>query len=363
MNRLLVLLCVTAVTISGCGYFSNQGHTVRKSYGAAERGREVYDAKQSLALAKELNDHQSAVFAARTRTVATLGDPAAVGKAAMGQLASQPAAAATSAPGVQPPTLGAPTSVIPPLGAPVTTTAPGTDGRPAFYYYRLDKFWPDAPVGALIGKTDAASASALGRELNNLFTQQYIRDLVTEPSIHSLVPTYREVKLSCAPPPEQAAIATAASVAAQVEAKGGKGGIDARLAESITRLFEQTERTVFLQYALFRLCEMSINSAGEFRNVFPLIVHELVRQSASLTLEANIEVEKAKRAAAEAEMTRAQALKEALQAEGKRLDCAKRERDKGTSAEETERLCGVAPKTSPVAAVEGPQAPAAPRQP
>jgi hypothetical protein len=188
--------------------------------------------------------------------------------------------------------------------------------------------------------------------------------MVTEPSIHSLVPTYREVTLSCVPPPEQAAIATAASVAANVEVKGGKGGIDARLAESITRLFEQTERTIFLQYALFRLCEMSINSAGEFRNVFPLIVHELVRQSASLTLEASIEGEKAKRAAADAEAARAQTAKEAVQAEVKRLECAKRERDKGTSAEETERICGVAPKTSPLAAVvAAPEAPATPRQP
>jgi hypothetical protein len=295
----------------------------------------------SIAYAEKVNNHQTAVFDARTRTVANAF------QSGQASTVLSPPSAMTS----QPPTLGAPVS------QPPDTSKPGSLGGP--YYYNLDKFWRTEVMSAAISKSDAQNMTPLAHEFSNVLTQQYIRDLATEPSIHSMLPTYREVQLACAPPPEQAAIATAASVAASVEAKGAKGALDARLAESVVKLFEQTERTIFLQYALFRLCEMSINSAGEFRNVFPLIIHEVVRQSASLPLEADIETAKAKKATAEADAVR-------FQVEAKRLDCVKaqQELDKSATAEKMTAVCGPAPKAAAATSVgESPASPAAPAQP
>ena len=245
-------------------------------------------------------------------------------------------------------------------GGPSSTKGmPSAGSDASLYNYSLIKFWPEAALNAAIGKLDASSVTDYTREQNDILTKQLIRDLLTEPSIVTMVPTKRTVRLRCAPPPEQASIQTAASLAAKVTKGGVEVGVDARLAESLVKLFEQTERTIFLQYALFRLCEMSINSAGEFRNVFPLVVQELVRQSATLSAQQQIEGEKTKQTEAHAQIAVA---KVALD----RLECIKREHEKKVdiSAKDLVTLCGAAP------AFDGPRdvsgvlsAPAAPATP
>ena len=181
-----------------------------------------------------------------------------------------------------------------------------TPSDPGVYYYNLDAFWPEKSINKLIDNSDKGNTIALAREMNNLLWMRSLRDLLTEPSMYSIQPTEREVTLRCAPPPEQSVIQTAMSIAASAKhPSGGEGGLDFRLAESVMKLFEQTERTVFLQYAMFRLCEMGINSPGEFRNAFPLVMQEVIRQSAGLTLEAAVEAERAKKAIAESDAAKA----------------------------------------------------------
>jgi hypothetical protein len=217
------------------------------------------------------------------------------------------------------------------------------------YDYSLQKFWPDQTLKDILNKSGESPMTGIVRELDHMVVMQFIRDLVTEPSIHAQIPTSRDVTLRCAPPPEQSAILTAASVAASVEKAGAGGKFDFRIAETVAKLFEQTERTVFLQYALFRLCEMSVNSASEFRNVFPLITHEIVRQAGSLSTEAAIEGERAKKAAAEAQGAQAKGLAGVAKAETERLQCVKTEQgreQKAISADELVKKCGPVPKVS-----------------
>lgn len=330
MRLPLATIGLAAFVFSGCAFFTNEGYRTTRAYDAAVRGREQYDAEKSLKYAEELNTHLTGVFQARTQTVVS-------------------ALAGTG---------------------PSTLSSPGggtsSGGKPGAYYYNLDKFWPTEVATAAVGKTDAQNVTPFVREMNNIFSMQYLRDLVTEPSIHAMVPMYREVTLKCTPPPEQSVIQTAAAVAASVKAKGAEGAIDARLAESVVKLFEQTERTIFLQYALFRLCEMSINSAGEFRNVFPVMIHELVRQSAALTLEASVEAERTKRAAADAEAARAQTSTTIAQIELKRLECVKAQQalNKSATADAITAFCGPAPKAAlGWAPVEDERPPAAPDRP
>lgn len=246
------------------------------------------------------------------------------------------------------------------IGDPFRDTS--SPGGGSLYNYNLTNFWPKDTLTALIpsNQTQTASDSSLkmAREMNSLLGQVVLRDLITEPSYHSLLPTKREIKLACAPPPEQTIITSAASMLAEVTGKGGvKGTIDARLAESVTKLFEQSERTVFLQYAMFRLCEMGINSGGEFRNVLPIVLQGLVRQSAELSLEASVELERAK--AAQAEADRAESLLAI-----KRLECIEKRLTPETKDQEDKvlKICsgsGMAINATP----QDPKKPADPQKP
>src|SRR5690606_33456371 len=56
---------------------------------------------------------------------------------------------------------------------------------------------------------------------------------------------------------------------------------------------EETQKTWFLQWALYRLCESGINASAEFRNVLPVVMHDLVRRTAEM--EDSVEAEIAKR--------------------------------------------------------------------
>ena len=128
--------------------------------------------------------------------------------------------------------------------------------------------------------------------VSDLLEVEQLRQSISDHPDRSMLPIRRDVILKCVLPPAQSVKETSVSLAATLEglpqAKVGKAQLDTRFADKVVRLFEQTERTVFLQYALFRMCEMTVNSPVEFRNVFPIMLHRLIRQSATLNQEAAI---------------------------------------------------------------------------
>lgn len=129
------------------------------------------------------------------------------------------------------------------------------------------------------------------RALSSTASVAQMRDLLTEPTFPALPPVRREVTLGCLPPPDQAAFTTSASLEAllsKIKQDAGDKKDEAtakaafEYATQAQKMFEESERTVFLQYALFRLCEMSINAPSGFRNVYPVVVHDIVRRTAEL---------------------------------------------------------------------------------
>lgn len=167
-----------------------------------------------------------------------------------------------------------------------------------------DKFWPGSineitgnpttttTVKDVAKKTETttktipfahAHPEELIRGLSSTASMGQIRDLITEPEIPELLPTSRTVNLGCLPPPDSAAFEAVTKLTANLEKDGaGKLGVSSEYADKVVKLFEESERTMFLQYALFRLCEMSVNTPSGFRNVFPVIMHDMVRRSAEL---------------------------------------------------------------------------------
>lgn len=119
-----------------------------------------------------------------------------------------------------------------------------------------------------------------------------MRDLLTEPSFPALLPVERNVELGCLPPPDSAAFEAVSKLSASLKQQGIDVSVSGEFASSVVKLFEESERTLFLQYALFRLCEMSVNAPSEFRNVYPVIIHDIVRRTAEMTQLANQEAEK-----------------------------------------------------------------------
>jgi hypothetical protein len=135
------------------------------------------------------------------------------------------------------------------------------------------------------------------RALSSTASVAQMRDLLTEPSFPPLLPVERTVELGCLPPPDSAVFESTANILATLKGLKIEGAeieptVSANLASKVVQLFEETERTLFLQYALFRLCEMSVNSPAEFRNVYPVIIHDIVRRTAEMSQLVNIEKEK-----------------------------------------------------------------------
>lgn len=155
-----------------------------------------------------------------------------------------------------------------------------------------------------------------------------MRDLLTEPSFPDLLPTTREVNVGCLPPPDSAAFEAASKFQSYFEKEGVmKAGLSGEFATTAVKLFEESERTLFLQYALFRLCEMAVNSPSGFRNVYPVIIHDIVRRSAELKQLANkeaenrrIEEEKTKQKSIELKIKEVEA---SMQKEAAYFDCLK----------------------------------------
>lgn len=155
------------------------------------------------------------------------------------------------------------------------------------------------------------------RALSSTASIAQMRDLLTEPSFPVMLPVERKVNLGCLPPPDSAAFEAAFKLKAGLQDKtftpDGKAKADrsatleTEFSSSVVKLFEESERTLFLQYALFRLCEMSVNAPSGFRNVYPVIIHDIVRRTAEMNQVALKETEERKKAEAEAEAARAKA--------------------------------------------------------
>lgn len=147
-----------------------------------------------------------------------------------------------------------------------------------------------------------AHPEELIRGLSSTASMGQIRDLITEPEIPEMLPTRRKISLGCLPPPDSAAFEAVTKLTANIERDSvGKAGISSEYADKVVKLFEESERTMFLQYALFRLCEMSVNNPSGFRNVFPVIMHDMVRRAAELR---DVAAKEAETRRAEEERTR-----------------------------------------------------------
>jgi hypothetical protein len=161
----------------------------------------------------------------------------------------------------------------------------------------IEVTWPKGFLMEMIKQNKANDE--LIRALSSTASVAQMRDLLTEPSLPPLLPVERHVELGCLPPPDSAVFESTANILAtlkglKIEGQAVEPTVSADFASHVVKLFEETERTVFLQYALFRLCEMSVNSPAEFRNVYPVIIHDIVRRTAEMSQLVNIEREKTK---------------------------------------------------------------------
>ena len=183
-----------------------------------------------------------------------------------------------------------------------------------------------------------ANAEELIRGLSSTASMGQIRDLITEPEVPELLPTKRSISVGCLPPPDSAAFEAATTLTAKLEKAGSKLGISSEYADKVVKLFEESERTMFLQYALFRLCEMSVNTPSGFRNVFPVIMHDMVRRAAELR---DVAVKEAETRRTEEEKTRQKELDLKGSRQKAYFDClgSKKDKDGNLYTDETATAC------------------------
>lgn len=182
---------------------------------------------------------------------------------------------------------------------------------------QFEFIWPKDFINNVVDKYKGDSVNELLRALSSTASVVQMRDLLTEPSFPPLLPVERQVELGCLPPPDSAAFEAVMNLSASVknlmvDGKPIDPSLTMNLSQSVVKLFEESERTLFLQYALFRLCEMSVNSPAEFRNVYPVIIHDIVRRTAEMSQLATIEAEKTKRKELELEIQKIKLDKEEL---------------------------------------------------
>lgn len=342
MNKLTTTVIVVGLALYGCDTFTNEGYRTQQSFDKSLRGVEEYQIQNmdSLQSAFRLNEHLNKVFAESTKIdyCTDYKTPEDFARCmAVGVQPSYPKPDDSTPKTIQAPNSAKLNDSIPVVQSPNSGIRNHFDE--GIYQYNLKKFWDTDVLKNAIDKTSGDSTTALVKEMNHVLWMQYVRDMLTEPDLTPMVPIHRKVDLRCIPPPEQSVIQTQYSNSVSAMVKGFQGSVDQRFAESVTKLFEQSERTVFLQYAMFRLCEMSINTGGDIRNTFPLVMGELVRQAANLTIESEVETERAKKTLAEADIARSNA-------EIKRLDCVKaqQERNHDLTAKDIATYCGAPPK-------------------
>jgi hypothetical protein len=184
-----------------------------------------------------------------------------------------------------------------------------------------------------------AHPEELIRGLSSTASMGQIRDLITEPEIPELLPINRKISLGCLPPPDSAAFEAVTRLTANLERDSvGKLGISSEYADKVVKLFEESERTMFLQYALFRLCEMSVNTPSGFRNVFPVIMHDMVRRAAELR---DVAVKEAETRRTEEEKTRQKELDLKGSRQKAYFDClgSKKDKDGNLYTDETATAC------------------------
>lgn len=137
------------------------------------------------------------------------------------------------------------------------------------------------------GGTKTTTVSGLNDEmvkaLSSTASVAQMRDLMTEPAFPAMLPMERHVDLGCVLPPDSVAWEAATKLELVTKVKNEVDvGLSTEYKSAVVKLFEESEKTLFLQYALFRLCEMSINAPAGFRNIYPVIIHDIVRRTAEM---------------------------------------------------------------------------------
>jgi len=175
----------------------------------------------------------------------------------------------------------------------------------------IEDFWPKELFTTVsLNKLLGTDRQEFLRALDSSASTAQMRDLITEPSYTGMLPVQSEVSIGCLPPPDSAAFQATSQLTASFTDKSLSGSLSNAVATSVVKLFEESERTLFLQYALFRLCEMSVNAPAGFRNVYPVIIHDLVRHAAELDQLSSKEAETRR---AEEEQTKQKALEKEIE--------------------------------------------------
>ena len=226
----------------------------------------------------------------------------------------------------------------------------------------MDRFW-SASVFEHLGSTNTVeSKDAAGnpvtsttegpnpdliRALSSTASIGQMRDLLMEPSFPHLVPLKRRVKLGCLPPSDNVVFEFMNKIQAGLkknttDGKGSDQSIEGSLnAEQRTyaiKVVEETQKTWFLQWALFRLCESTINSPAGFRNVAPVVIHDIVRRTAEMSDDAQVEISKAGVQQEQTRQEREKTRQEELKLEAKKVDQIVETARSENAAAETELL-------------------------
>ena len=186
------------------------------------------------------------------------------------------------------------------------------------------EFSNEKPIKSTVTKPNEVAVQAL----SSMASMAQMRDLLTEPSFPQMVPVSRHVTLGCVPPTDNIVFnsmdALKAAAAASdnnqaikniVSEKGDSDEqqqsrnrqLEANLALTSQTLavkaVQETQKTWFLQWALFRLCEAGLNST-EVRNTVPVVIHDIVRRTAEMS--DSVESEITKRITSEEDTRRAE---------------------------------------------------------
>ena len=176
--------------------------------------------------------------------------------------------------------------------------------------------------------TTTGISDELIRAMSSTASVAQMRDLLTEPTFPSMLPVERRVDLGCVLPPDSVAWEAVTKLELAAKTREIEASLSSEYKSAVVKLFEESEKTLFLQYALFRLCEMSINAPAGFRNIYPVIIHDIVRRTAEMQQQdiaaiegRRAEEQKTKQKAVEVEIAKRNA---EIQAEKTKTDLARK---------------------------------------
>jgi hypothetical protein len=186
------------------------------------------------------------------------------------------------------------------------------------------EFANEKPVKSTVTKPNEAAVQAL----SSMASMAQMRDLLTEPSFPQMVPVSRHITLGCVPPTDNIVFNSMDALKAAATASDNNQAIKNIVAENggsdeqqqsrnrqleanlaltsqtlAVKAVQETQKTWFLQWALFRLCEAGLNST-EVRNTVPVVIHDIVRRTAEMS--DSVEAEITKRISAEEDTRRAE---------------------------------------------------------